>query len=79
MDMGRTAMTVIGSRLAAAAVAQWEAELKPVRAPDWGNCRVALYATGADGCMFDAVASLGRSSSTAVTPSEKFCVNISTM
>jgi proton glutamate symport protein len=30
MDMGRTAMNVIGNCLAAAVVARWEGELKPV-------------------------------------------------
>jgi proton glutamate symport protein len=32
MDMGRTAMNVIGNCLAAAVVARWEGELKPTPA-----------------------------------------------
>jgi len=33
MDMGRTAMNVIGNCMAAAVVARWEGELKPMATP----------------------------------------------
>jgi len=33
MDMGRTAMNVIGNCLAAAVVARWEGQMRPAREP----------------------------------------------